>query len=89
MPDDDRRTVLRHAFQKGSGRVGRTARIEDEEKVRLAVEAHIRHLHTEYDELLDAGMMKSKARERVWEKVKEIRERWEEGKIGDDDYSSA
>lgn len=88
MPEDERRVVLGHAFLKGSGRVGRTARMGEEEKVRLAVEAHVRHVHTEYEGLLEGGMGKKEARERVWKKVKEIRGEWEKGREGSDDDDS-
>ncbi|KAL1959452.1 hypothetical protein VTO42DRAFT_1897 [Malbranchea cinnamomea] len=81
MPEDDLHAVLGHAFRKRSGRVGRSGTVRDEEtKVRLAVEAHIRHVHTEYESLLRSGVEKSVAREQVWGKVKEIKEQWEKGK---------
>lgn len=46
--------IARHACLKYSGRVGRTAAAKnlDEDTIRLAVMAHIRHAETEYDRLL-------------------------------------
>ncbi|KAK2783423.1 hypothetical protein FQN53_009186 [Emmonsiellopsis sp. PD_33] len=77
MPTATVDTVLGHAFLKGSRRVGRSGKFEDEEiKVKLAVEAHIRHVHTEYEALLDGGMDREEARERVWGAVKRIKAIW-------------
>ena len=53
-PPEEARTIAEHAAERGSGRIGRTAagrRLEDE-SVRLAVIASIRHRHTNYDEIL-------------------------------------
>ena len=46
--------IAAHASVRGSGRVGRTAagRALDEEAVRAAVIAAIRHRHTAYDRML-------------------------------------
>lgn len=44
--------VLDHGFQKGSGRVGRSSVLDDDEKVTLAIVAHVRHTMTPYDTLL-------------------------------------
>ncbi len=51
IPDEDRATVVRHTCEVSSGRVGRTARAKAlaAEPIRLAVRAHIRHEHTDYD----------------------------------------
>lgn len=43
----------------------------------LAVDAHIRHEHTEYERLLGDGVERAEARERVWGLVRRIRELWE------------
>lgn len=61
MPADSLETILDHAFLKGSGRVGRTGMKSDEHKADLAVEAHIRHMHTPYEELLNAGVDRREA----------------------------
>lgn len=44
--------VLDHGFQKGSGRVGRSTVLDDDQKVTLAIVAHVRHTMTPYDILL-------------------------------------
>lgn len=79
MPAESLETILDHAFLKGSGRVGRTGMKSDERKADLAVEAHIRHMHTPYEELINAGIDRREAREAVWETVKAIKMAWEGG----------
>ncbi|NUK96397.1 DUF2293 domain-containing protein [Streptomyces lunaelactis] len=61
------REVAEHASARGSGRVGRTAagRSLDEGAVTAAVRASVRHLDTEYDTLLMAGVARYEARARV------------------------
>jgi hypothetical protein len=56
--------IAEHACLKYSGRVGRSASAKalDEEAVRLAVVAHIRHRETEYDKLLADGYDRGQAR---------------------------
>ncbi|KAE8555158.1 hypothetical protein EYB25_003706 [Talaromyces marneffei] len=72
--------ILQHAFLKGSGRVGRISTRTETEKATLAVEAHIRHEHTEYERLMEAeGMEREGARGKVWENVKRIGDQWLEG----------
>jgi hypothetical protein len=46
--------IARHACEKYSGRVGRSASAKalDEKSVRMAVMAHVRHAGTNHDELL-------------------------------------
>lgn len=79
MPVESLEIILNHAFLKGSGRVGRTSTKTDERKAILAVEAHIRHTHTSYEELMNAGMEREEARETVWETVQAIKTAWEGG----------
>jgi hypothetical protein len=76
MLSDSREIILCHAFLKGSGRVGRSTTQTDENKATLAVEAHIRHVHTPYEKLLVSGMDREKARDAVWETVQAIRDQW-------------
>lgn len=76
MPPSSLERILEHAFLKGSGRVGRSTKRSDERKAELAVEAHIRHLHTAYEELLDEGMQRDQARDRVWDAVQEVKAAW-------------
>ena len=70
--------IAAHACRKYSGRVGRSAAAKsfDEQAVRLAVIAHIRHRETNYDELLGGGYSRHEARAWVKEQVEQICERW-------------
>lgn len=76
MPVGSLDVILHHAFLKGSGRVGRTTTTSDERKAILAVEAHIRHMHTPYEMLLRQGKSRDDARKEVWEMVQAIRMAW-------------
>ena len=73
--------IAEHACRKYSGRVGRSAAAKalDEEAVRLAVTAHVRHAETNYDELLLNGIERREARDKVYSKVSRILDRWEHG----------
>ena len=68
-----------HACLKYSGRVGRsaTAKSLDEEAVRLAVIAHIRHRETNYDELLAQGWSRRDSRGQIRGEVEEILIAWQ------------
>lgn len=72
-------TIAEHAGTRGSGRVGRSAagRALDENAVRLAVIASIRHLDTEYDALLMAGVPRTEARDRIRPAIDRVLTRWE------------
>ncbi|KAK2877098.1 hypothetical protein FQN49_001421 [Arthroderma sp. PD_2] len=77
MPKSDLDAVLNHAFLKGSRRVGRSGKVASEEdKVRLAVEAHIRHVHTEYDDMIKRGTTRERARENIWGEIVTVRDSW-------------
>ncbi|OJJ63743.1 hypothetical protein ASPSYDRAFT_142513 [Aspergillus sydowii CBS 593.65] len=76
MPVGSLDVILHHAFLKGSGRVGRTTTTSDERKAILAVEAHIRHMHTPYETLLREGKSREEARKEVWQMVQAIRMAW-------------
>jgi hypothetical protein len=73
--------IAEHACRKYSGRVGRSAAAKelDEEAVRLAVTAHIRHAETNYDDLLLEGIDRREARENVYSKVSDILDCWKHG----------
>jgi hypothetical protein len=77
--------IARHACQKHSGRVGRSAAAKalDVEAVDLAVRAHVRHTHSEYDRLLGNGVERLQARSAVADKVAMVMERWR--RSGDED----
>ena len=52
---------------------------DDAEALDLAVRAHVRHAHTEYDRLLGRGWERAEARAAVAAKVAEVMERWSRG----------
>lgn len=71
--------IAEHACLKFSGRIGRSAaaRNLDEEAVRLSVIAHIRHVETNYDELLAKGYDRWEAREHIKDSVVNVLLKWE------------
>ena len=78
-PPDRERLIGEHACQKYSGRVGRSAAAKrlDDEAVRLAVIAHIRHAETPYDTLLAQGQDRRSARAQVEPAVTRVLRQWE------------
>lgn len=74
--------IAEHACLKYSGRIGRSesAKSFDEDAVRLAVAAHIRHVETEYDELMMRGYERWEARDKVNSFVDQILEKWRKTK---------
>ncbi len=79
-PWDRAEEISRHAFTRGSGRVGRTAagRGLNPEALTLAVAAAVRHVDTPYDELLMTGMDRLKARAYVRPQVEQVMAGWKE-----------
>ncbi|GHD69010.1 hypothetical protein GCM10010336_34330 [Streptomyces goshikiensis] len=73
--------IAAHASLRGSGRVGRTAagRALDEQAVSMAVRAAVRHLDTEYDALLMAGIPRFAARTRLAPRIDAILGGWRTG----------
>jgi hypothetical protein len=71
--------IAEHACRKYSGRVGRSAAAKalDEQAVRLAVAAHVRHAETNYDELLSNMVERSDARAMVAAAAEKMLEQWE------------
>lgn len=78
-PAGREKIVAEHACRKYSGRVGRSASAKalDEEAVRLAVTAHIRHQETNYDELLLRGEDRMSARAEVRARIDSVLRRWQ------------
>lgn len=76
MPADVVPLVLKKALEKGKGKVGRTSTLDLSKKAVLAVRAHIRHVHTDYDALLRGGMGREEARREVATKVHDIDSTW-------------
>jgi hypothetical protein len=70
--------IAEHACQKYSGRVGRSAASKefDPQAITLAVQAHIRHERTNYDDLLMSGWERFEARDSVRSQVDEILRQW-------------
>ncbi len=92
-PANEARAIAEHACEVGSGRVGRSSTAED--PVRAAVVAHVRHEHTDYDELLDYAIerwmshwerqeARLQVREEVRERVDEVLRRWQGTAESDD-----
>ena len=73
--------IALHAAARGSGRVGRSAagRALEPEAVRLAVVASVRHVDTDYDDLLMAGAERESARAHVRSRVEDILNAWRDG----------
>ena len=78
-PATEETEIAEHACRKYSGRVGRTAAAKalSPEAIRLAVIAHIRHAHTNYDELLGQYADRDSAREQIRGKVSAILDDWQ------------
>ena len=72
-------TIAEHACLKYSGRIGRSAAAKglDENAVRLAVIAHVRHVEKAYDTLLMRGYERWDARAQVEGKVDRVLTKWE------------
>jgi hypothetical protein len=70
--------IAEHACRKYSGRVGRSASAKafEEEAIRLAVIAHIRHRETDYDRLLSRGLDRAEARGTVKGEIDEVLKKW-------------
>ena len=77
-PPNREAAIAEHACQKYSNRVGRSADAKafDEDAVRLAVIAHVRHVETGYDGLLVQGVPREEARRRVAGEVESTLRAW-------------
>ena len=80
-PVDRADAIALHAAARGSGRVGRSAagRALDPDAVLLAVVASVRHIDTDYDDLLMSGMDRESARGQVHTRVEDIVNAWRDG----------
>ena len=79
MPENERTDVVERAFEVGSDRVGRTTKLDEDRKLELAVIAHVRHTHTEYDERLASGEDREYIRQDIHRDVVCVIERWQMG----------
>ncbi|MFJ3929643.1 DUF2293 domain-containing protein [Streptomyces sp. NPDC090029] len=77
-PRDRAAGIAAHASLRGSGRVGRSSagRALDGAAVTAAVRASVRHLDTEYDALLAAGVPRREARARVAPDAEGVLDTW-------------
>jgi hypothetical protein len=73
--------MARHAAMRGSGRIGRSAaaRTLHPDAVHLAVAASVRHVDTDYDELLMSGVDRETARRQVRQRVEDVLRAWRDG----------
>jgi hypothetical protein len=80
-PSAEARRIAEHTGLRSSGRVGRSAagRALDATAMDLSVIAHIRHEHTNYDELLMGGTERLEARAQVREKIDHVLSGWADG----------
>jgi len=71
--------IAERACLKYGDRIGRSAAAKsfNEEAIRLAVVAHVRHTETPYGELLSRGFERWEAREEVKPIVEQVLEKWE------------
>jgi hypothetical protein len=70
--------IAEHAVVRGSGRVGRSAaaRELDPQALTLAVVASVRHLDTDYDDLLMSGVPREDARDRIRADIDTVLAAW-------------
>jgi hypothetical protein len=82
-PADEATQIAAHACRRYSGRIGRTvaAKSLDPNAVRLAVVAHIRHVHTDYDRLLTQLQDRQHAREEIADSLDATLRRWADPSI--------
>lgn len=78
-PAEEAARIAAWTCRRHSGRVGRSAAAKalDPAALRLAVIAHIRHEHTDYDHLLMRSGDRQAARQEVRAKIDRVLERWE------------
>jgi hypothetical protein len=77
-PLEEARAIAAHTSVRDSGRVGRTAsgRALEEEALRVAVVASVRHRNTKYDQLLMKGLSRMDARDSVRDDIDRVLESW-------------
>ena len=80
-PPAEARHIAAHTAVRGSGRVGRShaGRKLDSDALTLAVQAAVRHRHTNYDELLAQGLERASARAAVRDQIDQILDAWRWG----------
>jgi hypothetical protein len=80
-PEGESEAIAAHACLKNSGRVGRCAAAKelDPGALRAAVVAHIRHVHTGYDNILGMFGNRAHARAQVSAKIDRVLAEWKAG----------
>ena len=80
-PQEEASEIATHTAERGSGRVGRSAagRELQIDAIVLAVGAHVRHVHTDYDQLLMEGTERQAARSMIQETHASVMGRWRSG----------
>ena len=78
VPSREAEALAARACEKYSRRVGRSAPAKalEEEAIVLAVRAHVRHAHTEYDRILAEGAEPAEARALVRAALEGVLDRW-------------
>jgi len=77
-PSNREHEIAAHACEKYSGRVGRTANAKefDGKMIDLAVEAHIRHIETNYDDQFGKGKRKKEIRSDLKSDINRVLQKW-------------
>ena len=77
-PPKEAHGIAAHTAARGSGRVGRTeaGQALEQDALRAAVIAAVRHRHTGYDELLMEGVDRHEAREQVRPRIEAVLDEW-------------
>ncbi len=85
-PPNEENAIAEHACAKYSGRVGRSADAKklEPQMIDLAVVAHVRHVHTDYDRLLAEGWERLEARDRISFDVDSVLRQWRSESIETD-----
>ena len=82
-PVDRAEAIALHTAARTSGRAGRGAagRAVDRDAVFLAVDASVRHVDTDYADLLVSGVDRESARAQVNKRVEDVVDAWREGVV--------
>ena len=77
-PRQEAEAIAARACEKYSSRVGQSARAKAlaDDAIALAVRAHVRHAHTEYDRILAEGVEPIAARRLVRSSIERVLARW-------------
>jgi hypothetical protein len=81
IPEEDLTIIKGHAFAKGAQGIGGAEHMQYAQRFQIAVLAHIRHIHTDYDQLFVRGYRKMEARAKIETKCLRILLKWR----GEDD----